>query len=333
MAVIAETVMTVAASAVGGTALPVAVVEADAVIQVDAVIQYEAATAEEAAELMQDALHQLMGLDNTVVKELKAGVHEPWRLRLAGGNKALLKVQLATLCMTGHILPTDRDAVLALADQPPSPAVAMRMARVCRPHLLRWCPEHAEGGRLPAEVDYSTHTLVGALTSGALVKMAIVVQAETPIEITLLFDILVDGTRVTAPLRSAVEAMETNVAELLAEGKYWKAIRRMLVAAAMRGQHKTIEELRAFMATPTIVDLSAKYNRMYAYEDAARRYTHNFHLLVAAKEWPFDNGRVTPSNRAQFLRAVRGYRSDAWTALNDASKAFLQARSITQLTT
>ena len=243
------------------------------------------ASVADAVKRFQHMIQDVLRLDNVFIADIKCGEVPEWDLwkgvGIKGGhvvnyNPIKIKQHASELLKAGIVKSADYKHLLKHLKPTLTPLDLMNAKQAVKAHVVRWTPSDVLRGytTLPNGKHY---TLATGMTTPSLTKVDTIgyVAGNRYTEFSVIYD-LRQGRKllnsVASSKDSVVGSIELDVLAFAHEGNYFKALKRIMAWARLRGD-KALQEHLTPILNSDLGRLSSIAGDIQTLEDLLERYT------------------------------------------------------------
>jgi hypothetical protein len=208
----------------------------------------------ELRERFQSNIQKLRNMKNVYIGDMKIGVIDAWRViprtalvrgnKIEGYNAVACRSSVDELLKSNVITQLEaKEAHALLKDQPTVPEFLMAKDKI-KFHVLRWTVAEAMANHKQLRGGGSI-TLEQAFHTPGITKVDVIglVQNNRFTDFSVIYEFKCNGKVLNPEPVNIRVSLEENILAYLAEGNYFKVLKRLFALAKFVGDNKTIKEL------------------------------------------------------------------------------------------
>lgn len=207
---------------------------------------------------LKDAIKRLRSLPNTFIADIKAGVVEDWIVipdtarvqedKVIGFNATASRARVDELVQQKVMTPAEAKEAYALLKDSVTPAEFLVAKNAVRPHIVRWRPIDVLRGYVVLR-DGTHYTLQDAVQSPGITKIDAIswVNGNHFTEFSCLYYFYIGDKWINPTPVNLQQSLKEDIVGLMAEGKYFKALKRRFALAKSQNDTATLEKLQPIL--------------------------------------------------------------------------------------
>lgn len=210
------------------------------------------------ARQFKEAIQRLRALPLTFIADIKAGVVEDWRVipdtariendKIVGFNVVAARGRVDELVKQKVITPAEAKRAYKLLKDGMTVADFLVAKNAIKIHIIRWKPADVLRGYVVLR-DGSQFTLQNAFNSKGLTKVDAIswIQGNRFTEFSCIYNFYSKGQWLNPTPTNIKSSLKEDIIDLIAEGNWFKALKRRFVLAKMEKDTTVLEKLQPIL--------------------------------------------------------------------------------------